>query len=59
MACFQDKVEDYHAISEQAYYNARNPEGDTCSNRCSAVLTMAAFGRPFCYRQARVAIKAA
>ena len=26
---FQDKVEDYHAISEQAYYNARNPEGDT------------------------------
>ena len=29
MGCFQDKVEDYHAISEQAYYNARNPEGDT------------------------------
>ena len=29
MACFQDKVEDYHAISEQPYYNARNPEGDT------------------------------
>ncbi|MBZ9558861.1 MULTISPECIES: TRAP transporter substrate-binding protein [unclassified Modicisalibacter] len=26
---FQDKVENYHAISEQAYYNARNPEGDT------------------------------
>ena len=26
---FQEKVEDYHAISEQAYYNARNPEGDT------------------------------
>ncbi|MDL4862022.1 ABC transporter substrate-binding protein, partial [Halomonas elongata] len=26
---FQDKVVNYHAISEQAYYNARNPEGDT------------------------------
>lgn len=26
---FQSKVEDYHAISEQAYYNARNPQGDT------------------------------
>ena len=26
---FQEKVEDYHAISEQAYYNARNPEGDS------------------------------
>ncbi|MAX33408.1 MAG: ABC transporter substrate-binding protein [Halomonadaceae bacterium] len=26
---FQEKVENYHAISEQAYYNARNPEGDT------------------------------
>lgn len=28
-SAFQDKVENYHAISEQAYYNARNPEGDT------------------------------
>ncbi|ATJ81120.1 TRAP transporter substrate-binding protein [Halomonas beimenensis] len=28
---FQDKVVNYHAISEQAYYNARNPEGDTTS----------------------------
>ncbi|TDO06742.1 MULTISPECIES: TRAP transporter substrate-binding protein [Halomonas] len=28
---FQNKVVDYHAISEQAYYNARNPEGDTTS----------------------------
>lgn len=26
---FQDKVVDYHAISEQAFLNARNPEGDT------------------------------
>ncbi|WP_168015721.1 TRAP transporter substrate-binding protein [Halomonas salinarum] len=26
---FQEKVVNYHAISEQAYYNARNPEGDT------------------------------
>ncbi|CAM3896323.1 TRAP transporter substrate-binding protein [Vreelandella rituensis] len=26
---FQDKVVNYHAISEQAYYNARNPEGGT------------------------------
>ena len=26
---FQDKAVNYHAISEQAYYNARNPEGDT------------------------------
>ncbi|WP_280547079.1 MULTISPECIES: TRAP transporter substrate-binding protein [unclassified Halomonas] len=28
---FQNKVVDYHAISEQAYYNARNPEGDSTS----------------------------
>lgn len=28
---FQDKVVNYHAISEQPYYNARNPEGDTTS----------------------------
>ncbi|GHB03789.1 TRAP transporter substrate-binding protein [Modicisalibacter luteus] len=28
-SAFQDKVENYHAISEQAYYNARNPDGDT------------------------------
>ena len=26
---FQDKVVNYHAISEQAYYNARNPDGGT------------------------------
>ncbi|WP_458526647.1 TRAP transporter substrate-binding protein [Onishia taeanensis] len=26
---FQEKVVNYHTISEQAYYNARNPEGDT------------------------------
>lgn len=26
---FQEKVVNYHAISEQAYYNARNPEGST------------------------------
>ncbi|MCL7941351.1 TRAP transporter substrate-binding protein [Halomonas sp. ATCH28] len=26
---FQDKVVDYHAISEQAYYNARNPDEST------------------------------
>ncbi|TLF53736.1 TRAP transporter substrate-binding protein [Halomonas urmiana] len=26
---FQEKVVNYHAISEQAYYNARNPQGDT------------------------------
>ncbi len=29
---FQDKVESYHAISEQAFYNARNPEGDTTTD---------------------------
>ncbi|MDT8893499.1 TRAP transporter substrate-binding protein DctP [Halomonas sp. I1] len=28
-SAFQDKVVNYHAISEQAYYNARNPDGDT------------------------------
>jgi TRAP-type mannitol/chloroaromatic compound transport system substrate-binding protein len=28
---FQDKVVNYHAISEQAYYNARNPEDTTTS----------------------------
>ncbi|WP_043530942.1 TRAP transporter substrate-binding protein [Litchfieldella xinjiangensis] len=28
---FQDKVVDYHAISEQAFLNARNPDGDTTS----------------------------
>ena len=26
-SAFQEKVQNYHAISEQAYYNARNPEG--------------------------------
>jgi TRAP-type mannitol/chloroaromatic compound transport system substrate-binding protein len=30
-SAFQEKVEDYHAISEQAYYDARNPQGDTAS----------------------------
>ncbi|HET8790001.1 MAG TPA: TRAP transporter substrate-binding protein [Modicisalibacter sp.] len=30
-SAFQDGVANYHAISEQAYYNARNPPGNTAA----------------------------